>query len=266
MPHLRSDRIPPGEGKAERERRIFSAFADDAEQYFGFAVLPSTIASREPPEPDILCQVAGHGPVAFELVEILEQDAAELTSKMEDIREKLLAHQGSLTPMEIERFRRKFAGSRVVIGFRYHKPLRHLQAAVPGIYSWLIHTQDGGCPREAMVPEGLRGAVEFVFLQPSSHAEVDVYFALSLGDTPLAAISRKLLGQQYDTTAPVELLAYTHDQPWISVESWIAAAKATLTPLVDDAIKRGHIRRIWIYNIAERRTNTAIKLVYPAYA
>jgi hypothetical protein len=247
---------------------VFAAFADDAEQYFGFTVLPETISSRQPPEPDILCQVADQGPVAFELVEILEQDAAELTSKMSTLREALLEHQGVLIPEDIEQLTRKFALSRVAIGFDYDKPLRELQAAIPKIYTWLIHVVDGKAPGEAVVPvvpTELRGAVRFVHLQPSPHAEIDVHFSLSLGNTPFSRVSRKLVCNRYSTDVPIELLAYSHDQPWLSDESWIATAKSTFTPLMDDSIRRGHIRRIWVYNVAERRTARAFKMVYPGF-
>jgi hypothetical protein len=51
--------------KEARERAVFLRFAESIN---GYNVL--TIASRKPPSPDIYCEHAVHGPVAFELVEL----------------------------------------------------------------------------------------------------------------------------------------------------------------------------------------------------
>ena len=55
--------------RAEREREIFATFAEVAP----FTVLPGSIKSRNPPEPDILCQIENQGPVGFELTELIDQ-------------------------------------------------------------------------------------------------------------------------------------------------------------------------------------------------
>ena len=58
--------------KAERERWIFEEFAGRA----GLMVVPGSVESRLPPEPDILCRIEDQGPVAFELVELIDQGLA----------------------------------------------------------------------------------------------------------------------------------------------------------------------------------------------
>jgi hypothetical protein len=50
--------------KAAFERSIFLEFAAAA----GLPVVPGSVRSRPTPEPDVLCEVADRGPVAFELV------------------------------------------------------------------------------------------------------------------------------------------------------------------------------------------------------
>jgi hypothetical protein len=45
---------------------VFRSFAADAATR-GLLISLETIESKAPPEPDILCQVGGLGPVAFEL-------------------------------------------------------------------------------------------------------------------------------------------------------------------------------------------------------
>jgi hypothetical protein len=59
------------EMKAARELDVFLGFAEFA-AHEGLDVTPGSAMNRRPPEPDILCQVAGEGLVAFELVEIVD--------------------------------------------------------------------------------------------------------------------------------------------------------------------------------------------------
>jgi hypothetical protein len=265
MPHLLSDRIPSGESKAECERRVFSAFADDIAEYFGVTVATGTITSREPPEPDIRCEVVGRGPVAFELVEILDQDAEQFRSTMMSARNELLAYPRSLSDSDFGRFEKKFATTQIKVGFRYDKPLRDLQPTVPILYDWLIHSADHRVSGDVPLPPEIQTGIEFVSFLSSSIPIIDVDFGLTIEDVPLSAVTRKLVHQSYNTDAPVELLAYSHNQPWLPHPSWISKVMQTITPLVDAAAGRGHIRRLWVYKIAERRTDQAIKLVYPRW-
>jgi hypothetical protein len=65
--------------KEARERDIFNGFI----AVTGLPVASESIRSRPPPEPDILCDVAGEGLVAFELVELIDEDLARHTARRE---------------------------------------------------------------------------------------------------------------------------------------------------------------------------------------
>jgi hypothetical protein len=54
--------------KAERERFVFQKFITTCE----LPIVPESIESRRPPEPDILCLHGVEGHIAFELVEICD--------------------------------------------------------------------------------------------------------------------------------------------------------------------------------------------------
>lgn len=64
------------DAKAARERDIFMACAEAA----GLPVRKGSVESRPPPEPDILCDLEGEGPVAFELAELADAGLAEVES------------------------------------------------------------------------------------------------------------------------------------------------------------------------------------------
>jgi hypothetical protein len=63
--------------KAESERRAFSEFAAAA----ALDIIPGSLESRPPPEPDILCELAGRGRVAFELVNLVDEDLMRMLAR-----------------------------------------------------------------------------------------------------------------------------------------------------------------------------------------
>lgn len=59
--------------QSKEELRVFREFV----QRSRLPVLPDSIESRLPPEPDIRCELRGEGPVAFELKEICDEGIAK---------------------------------------------------------------------------------------------------------------------------------------------------------------------------------------------
>jgi hypothetical protein len=65
------------EAKAKMEREVFLEFI----QMVGLPAVPGSVESRKPREPDILCHLLGGEQVAFELLEIVDQDVARMVSE-----------------------------------------------------------------------------------------------------------------------------------------------------------------------------------------
>ena len=59
--------------KARRERAVFRDFA----QRCGLSIVSGSIENREPPQPDIYCEIEGEGPMAFELAEFADESFAK---------------------------------------------------------------------------------------------------------------------------------------------------------------------------------------------
>jgi len=257
------DRIPPHETKPERERRVFSFFAADTSAFANFLIRPGTIESRDPPEPDILCQVQGEGAIAFELTEILDEGSKKTMETMKAAREALLSHP--LSNGDLRAFQAKFAEKHIKVGFRLDVPLKCLESAVPDLYRWLIYVlPDNEYGYSVPLPTELREAIEYVSVLFPGPPLIDVAYGLNLSDATISVVTRKLTVKRYTTTAPIELLVFAHDQPLINHDLRQPAISAEIVPLIDDSIARRHIRRVWIYDISRRRTDQAIKFVYPA--
>ena len=59
--------------KARCELEVFHDFA----QRCGLSIVPGSIENREPPQPDIYCEIEGEGPMAFELAEFADESLAK---------------------------------------------------------------------------------------------------------------------------------------------------------------------------------------------
>src|SRR5215831_3876327 len=63
--------------KAAQEKATFLEFASVAR----LAVIADSVESRRPPEPDILCAIEERGPVAFELVDLIDESLARAVAR-----------------------------------------------------------------------------------------------------------------------------------------------------------------------------------------
>jgi hypothetical protein len=258
--------IPPNETKAAREHRVFTTFAAYASRYIGFSVASGSIVNRDPPEPDILCNTCDAGPVAFELGEILDQRAQQVNATMMSVRGDLIAHLWALSAADQATFQSKFSTKEVQVGFRQDRALRQLQASIPALYDWLVHQVADGVSGDIVPPQGaLLENIEFISIRSPGPPFIDVAFSLRVQDATVLSAAQKLRRDCYKVRSPVELLLYSHDQPFVTRESRIESLLAEIIPLVDASIARGHIRRVWVFSVAERHVDSAIKLIYPPW-
>ena len=127
---------PSEDAKAAKERTIFEAFV----QCEGAPpVDASSIESRRPPEPDILCTVAGRGPTAFELVEIVEGEWAKLISNLIRLDKSLY--------LEHERFGQPlvdaYADALIYVRCLPEAPIKQREKLIPALFDFLTKLPRG---------------------------------------------------------------------------------------------------------------------------
>ena len=60
------------------ELKVFEEFGERS----GLRIAPASVAKRDPPEPDIFCEIEGRGGVAFELAALWDQKSAKIMSDL----------------------------------------------------------------------------------------------------------------------------------------------------------------------------------------
>ena len=69
----------------KKELKVFAAFAEVAK----LRIIPNTIQKTDPPKPDIWCRLEREGPVAFELVEVIDSGLAADVGEQIRVQESL---------------------------------------------------------------------------------------------------------------------------------------------------------------------------------
>ena len=76
----------------KREITIFEAFAKICD----LPIRLDTIKKKNPPKPDIQCEVSGKGLLAFELVELIDRNFANMFGKQIDTKKELSEYHSKL--------------------------------------------------------------------------------------------------------------------------------------------------------------------------
>lgn len=125
--------------QADRERDVFISFAEAAP----FSVLPETIENRNPPEPDILCEIEGIGKVGFELTELIDQDYMARIGLLFNTKQFLSNYwRKELNQKESTLFGEKYKGALIHFEFAPNSKLKERKTAAKKAFAKLLQLPD----------------------------------------------------------------------------------------------------------------------------
>ena len=233
---------PINERQAREEVAVFRLFATACP----LPVCLDSIQSRMPPEPDILCEVTGEGPVAFELVESIDARYAQQTNDAIELKLRFEEAYNALPLRDKKQLRDKYSDALILVDFHPAAKKHQKEAAVPEILDWLkvLPALSKG---KARPPSGSRLAkvVRKVRVNRGGFRgpQFDVDNVGSLWDSTLRQIRSKLERKKpYETSHPLELLAYLNIQPVLPEEVWLDE----IHEYVSEHLETSQFRRVWI--------------------
>jgi len=236
------------EKKKEKERYFFEEFAK---------ICPLEIISfesKDPPEPDILCQLNDGSSLAFELVEAVDNKIPhkdQLTEKSEVLWKEY--YNSKLSREERKRFDAVFSGCSLSLSLTNHATEKVIEKAIPLLFKryknrcrdqlGLIHyEQDGlpeGCERIRIEPQEAKPTFR---CSRASHISSDF----------IIECLKSKFGKTYETNHSIHLLVYNDHHPFFLIQSEINI-------YIEQNIDSSQFERIWFF---DRRSGKKEEIVY----
>lgn len=237
--------------QAEHEREIFKEFAEVAP----FTVLPGTIQSRNPPEPDILCQIEHHGEVGFELTELIDQDYMARLGLMFKTKQYLNNYwQKELDTSGSDLFRNKYSDALLHFEYSQETALKERKDTAKKVFQKLLKLPNDSEGQFMKSDPELSPIIKWVQISRIGSVEpiIDVSSYGWLGDPTAIAISKKFK-KNYMCDYPIELLAHINWGIMPHKEVWKDSAKRTASN-----ISGSPFRKLWVFD----NTDKSIKYSY----
>jgi len=229
--------------QAFRELAIFQAFAKAA----GLASGDAHWEKRNPPEPDILYQAEGAEPVAYELVEIIDEEFAERVWSQLKLKARFEQSFSTLPLDQRARIEERIGNALVHVVFERGATLRFKQDSVDLVLTYLgglDRAVEGELRRAAgqLLPPAV-SSVRIARLNVSGPC-FDVDAVGSLSNPAVDAVRRKW-AKTYTTEHQIQLLAYYELQPEGHEAIWLPDLKAFLAEQSSSPF-----RQVWVYDCA----------------
>jgi len=227
---------------ASRETEIFLRFARAA----GLAIDEGSVEKRPPPEPDILCRTATGEPLAFELVELIDESYARRTSMQLKLKARFETAYAGLEPSRKYAIEQRAGNALIHVVFEEESAYRSREEAINSIFDKLVNLNSGfeGELRRvdgAELPAGVREIRVTRLESPGPYFDVDSVG--SFGDPTMVAIRGKW-AKEYVSPFPIELLAYYELQPELPEGFW----RPQLVSLIEGSTGTSPFRRVWVYD------------------
>jgi hypothetical protein len=223
------------------ELRVFELFAAAA----CLPLVPGTVVKRDPPEPDILCELTDSGTTCFELVEVVDPRLARAIGLQ-------LTHQPQLitaADTAVQSGGADLANALVYVSYDRAASAAQRNAAVPSLMATLQALPAGFVGDVPIQDASLAGLVKRLRISRGDFVgpAFQVDGATFVGDPILERLVGKF-GKTYSTAHRLELLAFYELQPSVRAEYQMPAVDA----LVKSGLASSSFSRVWIFDVGSR--------------
>ncbi len=236
----------------KREIAIFESFAKICDLPFRL----DSIEKKNPPKPDIQCEVMGNGFIAFELVEIIDRNFANVFGKQIDTKKELSKFYSNLPCEKRIRFDKLYSNALIFPRFQNKCTLRQRVKLVPIIFDHLLtlneQFEDDTFENTLEHRERLEGIS--ISRGGFNGPLFDVGFGGSIGDPTVSAINSKF-EKRYESEHPLHLLGYIDLNPMFPVDIWFPS----LENFVKVSMQKCQFEKVWVFDCRKNE----IAFTYP---
>lgn len=236
----------------KREITIFQTFAKICD----LSIKPNSVEKKNPPKPDIQCEVWENGLLPFELVEIIDRNFANMSGKQVDTKTELSRYHSNLPPEKKVRFDRIYSNALIFPRFQNRCTLRQREKLFPVIIEHLLTLDKKfkGDTFENTTEYGDKLSGISISRGRFSGPLFDLVAGGSIGDPTVSAIRSKF-GKTYKSDHPVHLLGYIDLNPMFPEDIWLPSVEE----FVKASINKCQFEKVWIFDFQK----SEIKFVYP---
>ena len=235
----------PRFSKEAVERRIFDALAP----LIGWTVVDKSVQQLKPPRPDILCEVAGVGAMAVELVALDVPQTRQRLTNMFGTADAWRVALARRPAGEQQALQARLHDAHISVIFAEQAGLRDRAGAISKLQSYLLgHLGRRGEVGAADIghPEGFHSAT--IWRGGVSDGPRITSPSAGYWHPPQVGAITKHLQTHYETDAPLDLFAYaTHDEPDGSVGSL-----ATIHAAVAQHLPGSQFRQVHLFHVGFR--------------
>jgi hypothetical protein len=222
------------DAQAADERRVFAQFAKVA-----LALSANGFDTRNPPEPDIRCQLDDGTSRSFELVEVIDPHLVTALNEalyLEDALGNAYSHQ--TLP--------GFSDALIGIAFTRKSGRRQRLKSIPRLFDYL-RTLPSGCTGRHFIPIQLALREQVLAVRVYRGGLVGPSFRVDSGTfvkDPILDRLKAKLAKRYETDVPIELLAYYEHQPTQRVEFTLPKVR----DFIDSGLSASPFTRVWVFD------------------
>ena len=241
------------ERNEKEEVEIFKAFANACELPFRL----DSIKKTYPPNPDIQCEVSGTGLLAFELVQIMDQNYANLLKKNRDTRERLDEHLYNLPNKKKVCFDQLYSNATISLDFQNNCTFCQREKLLQKTIDHLL-TLNEKFEGNTSVNISKNKDKDLLIIKISrnhfNRIRFRVNFASFFTDLTIPTISSKLK-KTYKSEYPIHLLVHFNLTPMVPEDIRLSSVK----DFFKNNKQKFQFEKIWIFDFQ----NKEIKFVYP---
>jgi hypothetical protein len=232
--------------QAEIEIHIFKKFA----RLYPHPIRLNSITKKEPPEPDISCNLTNGSTMAFELVECIDNSMAQSFYSSLKLKKTFDDGLKKLSQAIKERFKESFRNALIFVAFNKEISDVKKMVSIPTILDYLLTlkaTAEGKF--NFGFHQDLRDVVRYILISrgivgPIFDVEGGGFFA-----DPCRERIQDKFEKTYEIKSKTELLAYYELQPELRESFWLPSVQE----FVENNIEKSVFQRVWVYSVTKNK-------------